>query len=478
MLGFEKTIGGLLVKRVLLVEDSKVTRNVIAQRLRDAGFRVDEASHGIEAAEQALASPPDVVVTDLWMPGFSGVQLCRLLRAEPVTAHLPVLVLSGTDDRKTRFWVRTAGANGFVAKSEIAELAGRIHQALADPRPLPPTSVRTPLFGSVLDRMSQLLDEALFSSVISADIAAMLTADGNAATLFESLTNLASEVVAYEWFALYFDSTSELFFHCRSNAMAEREARARQAMSISSVATCFSQNDDRPLDVRGGKPIVRAVTLHGKELGRVAFAPEAQGASKDELRFLKIASRELAGPIQSIELFQALRRIAATDPLTGLMNRRAFLEAMSRERERAIRQHVAVPLSVLLLDLDHFKGINDALGHGAGDTVLRGMAQLLLAFARKSDFVARWGGEEFVMALAGADLDGAVLAAERLRGCIEATKHAVGKTDDLVVTASIGVAMMSEKMTIDHAIALADEALYKAKNSGRNRVEVSKIEGP
>ena len=111
-----------------------------------------------------------------------------------------------------------------------------------------------------------------------------------------------------------------------------------------------------------------------------------------------------------LTLIEDTRRLAATDMLTGLMNRRAFIEFMARERSRSDRHSFAI--SLLLLDVDHFKKINDTKGHAAGDAVLKGIAQVLLRIARQSDMVARWGGEEFVLALMQTSEAGARVAAE------------------------------------------------------------------
>ena len=100
----------LRMPHVILVDDSGAVRGVLASRLRERGYDVEEAADGVAGAELALEHPPDVVVTDLWMPGLSGVQLCRLLRSEPRTQGVPVILVTGESDRRSRFWARSAGA--------------------------------------------------------------------------------------------------------------------------------------------------------------------------------------------------------------------------------------------------------------------------------------------------------------------------------------------------------------------------------
>jgi two-component system cell cycle response regulator len=186
---------------------------------------------------------------------------------------------------------------------------------------------------------------------------------------------------------------------------------------------------------------------------------------------LALLESELGGPLQMTTLYEDTRRMATTDALTGLLNRRAFIEAVERERARSDRH--AFPMSVLLLDVDHFKRINDVHGHGCGDAVLQGVARVLEGVARRSDFVGRWGGEEFVVALPQTGEAGARVAAERLRRALAAAMHSGPPPDcrPLQVTGSIGIASSEAPWSIDALVGAADEAMYAAKSRGRNRVE-------
>ncbi|EHQ52172.1 PAS/PAC/GAF sensor-containing diguanylate cyclase [Ectothiorhodospira sp. PHS-1] len=171
---------------------------------------------------------------------------------------------------------------------------------------------------------------------------------------------------------------------------------------------------------------------------------------------------------------QELREMATTDHLTGLANRRHFLERMREEILRMDRNpdHQA---AVMMLDLDHFKRVNDTHGHSAGDTVLRHFASLLRYCLRKSDFAGRMGGEEFAVLLPDTDLQATVALAERLRKRIARIPVRADELE-IPITVSIGITALSERDILpDHALQRADEALYRAKNAGRNRVEVKDL---
>jgi len=170
-------------------------------------------------------------------------------------------------------------------------------------------------------------------------------------------------------------------------------------------------------------------------------------------------------------LVEEAQRLATIDPLTDLMNRRAFLRALEVEIERATR--LDTPLAIMLLDVDHFKAINDNRGHASGDSVLSALGRLIGREARKVDLVARWGGEEFVVALVGADGETAQIAAERFRAAVERMEVADATGQQIPVTASFGVAILDSNEHSDSIIDRADRAMYAAKTAGRNCVRLS-----
>ena len=165
-----------------------------------------------------------------------------------------------------------------------------------------------------------------------------------------------------------------------------------------------------------------------------------------------------------------LHRLSTTDGLTGALNRRRFEELAEVERRRS--QRSGAPVSLMILDIDHFKRVNDQFGHAAGDAAIRMLAKACLATLRPGDLFGRWGGEEFVIAMPETNAAGALKAAERLREILATARFdANGKPRS--ITVSIGVAtLLRDELTIDHAIARADRALYRAKAAGRNRVEL------
>jgi diguanylate cyclase (GGDEF)-like protein len=162
-------------------------------------------------------------------------------------------------------------------------------------------------------------------------------------------------------------------------------------------------------------------------------------------------------------------RLATIDPLTGIANRQAVLSRVEEELARAVRYHR--PLSVILVDLDHFKRLNDSLGHAAGDAVLRNVAQLLAANVRSVDIAGRYGGEEFLVVLPETDVDAAAALAEKLRRVVGSSEVQLEGGERITITMSAGVAGgMGQVLRLDALVRDADAALYSAKALGRDQV--------
>jgi diguanylate cyclase (GGDEF)-like protein len=206
-------------------------------------------------------------------------------------------------------------------------------------------------------------------------------------------------------------------------------------------------------------------TADDELLGALVVHRNARTASFFSARRFAQAASELAPLLRDFRSIAATQTAARVDVLTGLPNRRTIMEML---RERIEHVSIGNPCAVLLLDIDHFKSINDTLGHQAGDSCLRTVGALIARNIRNMDRAGRIGGEEFVVLMPDTTSEMALIAGERLRSSIENAdvRHANGEP----VTASIGVAVASVSDTVDSLLARADRALYQAKRQGRNRV--------
>lgn len=218
--------------------------------------------------------------------------------------------------------------------------------------------------------------------------------------------------------------------------------------------------------VGGASEVVQLSRALRSLLRRIGMAEQRLSVAERDAEQQAVATRELSLDIER------LRRLSETDPLTGLLNRRAFLAAAERQVAYARRYDRA--LAVVVADIDHFKQVNDSHGHATGDAVIRAVAERLQTAARDTDLVARFGGEEFVVLLMESDVAAAVSYAERTRGLISAVPVATESGAQVRVTISLGCTILNTAdRDVQDAIDRADDALYGAKAAGRNRVRVS-----
>jgi two-component system cell cycle response regulator len=455
--------------RVLLVDPNDAGRSVLAERLRLQGFVVKESADGAEGAIQALEDPPASVVADLTMPSISGVQLCRLLRSEAGTNKVPV-ILRGSEGRRNHFWAEQAGAFAYVVKGRMGELVRALRRAI-DHRGAAEDDffvVNSTEGLDVRERIATHLDAALFESVIAAEVRRLGTCE-SFDRLVDLLAQFVSQVTTYRWLCVLRNEPRRLGIHANPSRreLVIRECHAALRIDEASMPTIAVEDDDAVGDLEGPPAVVAPIHFGDGTIGSLALAPRAPAHTNDPVLVRTIA-RELGGALRMATMVEESRWMATTDTLTGLLNRRAFLEWGRRELLRTTRYTDS--LSIIVLDVDHFKQINDKWGHAVGDMVLAAVARLLGATVRACDVVARWGGEEFVLALPSTPLIGASHVAERVRAALESSEILDPSGQRVPVTASLGVAQFAPEESLEQVVDRADRAMYGAKSTGRNRV--------
>ena len=247
------------------------------------------------------------------------------------------------------------------------------------------------------------------------------------------------------------------------------------------IAALLSRHHDAPLQgiAADGRQMLADVcqTRFGDQTGLAAWrAATARPWDADDLRLIAAAGKIVRMALEHEAIQREMLRLARTDPLTGLLNRRAFREEVLRHTDRADRE--GVPSTLMFVDLDHFKTVNDRLGHETGDQVLVRTATVLRDIVRPADLVARLGGDEFALWLGGADHMTAAERAETLRFAVpKALDEITGGTPPRI-TLSIGIATRAVRADedIDGLIRRADEAMYDAKRNGRGHWRVSLLE--
>ena len=460
---------------VLVVDDSGAARRALERMLESAGIRVALASSGEEAFTRCLEQPFDLVVTDQRMGALSGLHLCRLLRSDPATASTPVVVLTADQDRRQRFWAGEAGADAYVRKKNTdAELLSVVSELLARPAKASPRTARQRGIARPMERLCEVLDELLFSATVANAARELVAHVGDRATFMTRLLELAGEVADYDYLTLSLGGPlgAAHGVHVRGPwpqdgsvglaALGLGEASHRGALLLREGADAGA--------VAPGEPMSFSIAAGGEPLGHLVAFPRARRLGAQDEKTLAVVAREIGIVTKSLFLVEETHRLAHTDGLTGLANRRAATERIAHETKRATRHDT--PLAIVLCDVDHFKQVNDRYGHVVGDEVLRRVAAALESGVRSTDLVARWGGEELMVVLPNAGRAGARIVAERIRALVARDAGIPGSV--ALVTISAGVAHLEPGMRSDpdNLVARADEALYRAKERGRNRVEV------
>jgi len=255
-----------------------------------------------------------------------------------------------------------------------------------------------------------------------------------------------------------------------SNSLIGRAARAKESIRIPDTGT---RDDYQPLTADTRSAIIIPMTFHGYSTGLLIAESHDPGffGQRDE-QLLSVVARSAGLALENAQLLKRTEELTIIDELTDSFNYRYFVQKFQEEKRRAVRYRL--PLSIIMIDIDWFKKLNDGYGHEAGNVVLRRLAQVIKESIRDVDIFARYGGEEFVVILPQTALGEAKRIGERIRTEVEKTIIDTGPTGKVKITVSIGISSYPENgRTEEELVSVADQALYRAKGSGKNLVCVS-----
>jgi len=448
-----------MTARILVVDDVLPNLKLLEARLTAEYFDVRTATSGAEALRICEESPCDLVLLDAMMPGMDGFEVCRRLKASPRTQHIPVIMVTALDQASDRVRGLEAGADDFLTKP-VNDLA------LV-------TRVKS------LVRLKMLTDELHMRLVTTPEFQREDAGERSGAhgrlLVVDDRPSSAERIVNFltrEHQVVTEPGPQEALFR----AAEEDFDLVIASISLADFDALRLCSQLRSLDRTRAVPILLVTEpedstrlLRGLELGvndyvvRPIDRNELLARVRTQIRRKRFADRLR-------DTVQTSMEMALTDPLTGLHNRR-YLEshlaslvgqALARDRE----------LSVFMIDIDHFKAINDTHGHDAGDDVLREFARRIRKNVRGIDIACRFGGEEFVVAMPDTDPALARAVAERLRISVASEPFLVaGGSRAIPVTVSVGLAALERAGDApDRMLKRADSALYAAKREGRNRV--------
>ena len=453
-----------MTARVLVVDDLRPNVKLLEAKLTSEYFEVITARDGLTGLEMAKHDQPDIILLDVMMPGMDGFEVCEKLKQDPVTMHIPVVMVTALSDSADRVRGLEAGADDFLTKP--------VNDAA--------------LFASLrsLVRLKMLMDEWRMREQTSGQLGVMredkpihAVDASNAKVLVVEDNRIDAQKIVD---ALDRDNASSDIVA----SVAEANERLKMAAYELLVVSLRLKNGDalrfcshvRAADATRHTPML--LTVEEDDTERLAKALDIgindyliKPIDKQELQArVRTQIRRQRYQDRLRENYERSLAMALTDSLTGLYNRRYLTAHLSGlvDRVRASGK----PLAVMMFDIDYFKQVNDTYGHAAGDEVLIELSRRVGQNVRSIDTIARFGGEEFVVLMPDADYSVAGVVAERLRKSIcSAPIHARGGPDGgLDISISVGVALFDfDNDTGEEVLHKADKALYEAKRQGRNR---------
>lgn len=451
-----------MTARVLVVDDIQANIKLLEARLRAEYFEVLSASSGPEALDLIQRERVDVVLLDVMMPGMDGFEVCRRIKSDPNTQHLPVVMVTALDQVSDRIQGLESGADDFLTKpvDDIA-LITRVKN-LARLKMLNDEMIMRASTGENMG----LPDDEGMQSAMSDDGGRVMVVDDHprSGTRLKEVLSKTNQTIVVDdiqtALQLLADQTFEVLIVSLSLQSADGLRLCSQVRSVDRtrhlpIIILVEPGDEarllRGLDMGINDYLMRPIDRH-ELLARV----RSQVKRKRHSDYLRHQLEE------SLEM-------SVTDPLTGLHNRRymeGHLKTLVKDSLRTGRH-----LSMLVADIDHFKNVNDTYGHDVGDLVLKEFAARLKRNTRGVDLACRLGGEEFVIIMPDTEIARAYQVGERMRACVAAEEFAINEDLSVRVTASVGLStLQSASDTPETIFKRADNALYAAKRRGRNRV--------
>ncbi len=408
---------------ILYVEDSQVNREYTLKILQQHFPNVITAENGEQGLALFEKHRPDIVISDVRMPVMDGITMAGKIKE--LQNDVPIIVTSAFGDRDVLMELIRAGVTRFIMKPiQMQELVSTLEE----------------LHNVILLRRRLALQRSFIDTVLDSQNLITILTDGESITGVNQCMLRFTGYPTLKAFREKHRCICELFVE--EEGFLSGQENWLQAVLESSTPQRVKMFDNETKSTR-------------------IFSPHASLVPGFENRYI-ISFFD----ITELELHrQELEKLATVDPLTGVYNRHHFNTILQFNIQKIQRYNGNRTFSILMLDLDHFKDINDTFGHLVGDEILKEFTAQVQANVRKSDFLARWGGEEFVILVPEADLGQALILADKVREVIAGHSF---RSIDRPLTTSVGVTQFRTDDTINSIMDRADHALYQAKNAGRN----------
>jgi two-component system cell cycle response regulator len=451
-----------MTARILIVDDVPANARLLEAKLSAEYYQVAGARDGFEALRMAHDWQPDLILLDVMMPGMDGFECCRRLKDDSATLHIPVVMVTALGEPAERLRGLEAGADDFLTKPvEYDTLIARVRSLIRLKRLLDEWRAR----GDTARALGISAEQQSLPSVAGARALVVDDWELGGETIQQalSLEGIIASRARNSREAMEMSAANEFDLIVLSLSLTEEDP-----LKLASSLRAADATHDVPLLLIAEREERRTI-LRGFDLG----ANDWLVLPLDENELRVRARNQIRRKFYQDRLradFSTALEMALTDPLTGLYNQRYLMRHLRGLLQGGQPREIAV----LMIDVDHFKLVNDQCGHAVGDKALRMVADTLRSNIRVFDSLARYGGEEFVVVMPGAAAVDANMIAERLRAAVEAQPFDSPTDRPFKLTVSIGIACTEDQSTTPDALLhAADLALYQAKRSGRNRIEMA-----
>lgn len=463
------------MKKILIVDDEFFFRKIIKDALAER-YAIIEGGDGDEAITLAVAHQPDLIIIDVLMPGKDGIEACRILKHQPETRKIPVVLLSALSKQEDIILGLKAGADDYITKPIcIPEIVARVDAHL-----------RTKDYYAELEFKDLLL---------LLELSETISAIRNPMTILRLIVEKMSTIIDVARCSIVsIDSHGELLVKASSDLNETQEIRlqldkypeirksleSKQPVIINQVKNDPVMDSVRDLigDISYNSivviPIIKKESIIGTFFLRTA-SPLEDGITERIYKVCQLVANISANALENAVLFNSMKtaqeyfeEMSIRDSLTKLYNHRHFYTRLEEEFSRALRY--STPLSLIFFDIDDFKRINDNYGHTNGDEVIQQIGALVKSVARESDIPARYGGDEFAVILPNTAAAGALDVATRISSAIRTQKFERLNGDQVTISAGVATYVDHKVQSFDRLVWLADEAMYKAKAQGKDHV--------
>src|SRR5437773_1262887 len=470
--------------KILVADDDQSLVRTLTWILKENGYEVVTVPGGEGLMGKLEEERPNLLLLDIMMPKVDGLQLLARMKSDERFRDVPVLMISSMPPEEATVKSLGLGAADFIAKPfRVRELLARVKAHIRSAQELARARDEAQSRAAIVDILHEVTDSLKpdeIYHILVRRVARVLQISKCSMVLAKPGDQLGVVVAAYENPML-----RNLQIELVRYPEIQRALTTSRSVLVEDVTTDPLYQEERvrwqreQITVPTRSAVALPFSMKDQQLG-VFFlrtTGEDPPLTRADAQFAETVIRTAVAAIEKAYDFETavsdkkrLEKLAATDALTGCLNRRALSEELEAELDRARRYNLA--LTILLADIDRFKLVNDTRGHLAGDSVLRQVGEILRREARSVDLVARYGGEEFVVVMPETALHGSVIFAERLRRRVMHHDFADPGEDPLNLTISIGLASFPDDRvtSADSFVALADQALYRAKNEGRNLV--------